>query len=233
MGKKILGIVMLVLGGCTILGASLPGNSVNALTIITTILMVATGIFLITFDSNARLDYYTGYNRRKIQNVLAVVLLIPYIVLFMIASASIGITLATLEAYMSPLLIVLALLAWFLYAFPTMVLGIVLAQNTLPFNACKKHIPHYNSLIEENLIIRKDLTACSDDGSVTANDTVIFFPKQYCMIPFEMIASYKYSNPLKVEPDVFLKLNNGKTILIVNKNFEAIKNIIDAHQNRS
>ena len=59
MGKKILGIVMLVFGGCSILGASLPGNSVNALTIITTILMVATGIFLITFDGNARLDYIT------------------------------------------------------------------------------------------------------------------------------------------------------------------------------
>ena len=231
MGKKILGIVLLVLGGLSILGSSLPENSANAITIIATILMVATGILLITFDSGARLDYYMGYSRRKIQNVLVVVLLIPCFVLFLIASGAIGIVLANPPTDMKLFFIVLVFVSWFLYAFPTLVLGIVLAQNTLPFNACKKHIPHYNSLIEENLVIKKDLSACSDDGTVMANDSVIFFPKHYCMIPFEMIESYKYSNPLKFEPDVFLKLKNGKTVLIVNKNFGAIKNVIDAHRN--
>ena len=122
-------------------------------------------------------------------------------------------------------------LSFLVYGLPTITLGIMLGTYFIPYRACKKYIPNYERLIDENLTDKNKLSPVSADNSVMANDSVLFFPNQYCVIPFAMIESYKFKNVMNLEPDVYIKLTNGKTVLILNKNFDDIKNAIDAYKN--
>lgn len=227
MAKKIIGTVMIVLAGLALIGSLLPANTFNAITILVYLLMAATGILVITYDGGNNLNYYVGYKRRKIQNLFVVILFIPFCFFLLVTSFSFGMLLSSW--YDNPYFLI-PLLSLCLYGFVTLVLGFMLGNYCMPYRACKKRIPNYDLLVEENLA-NNNMSPCSADQSIMANDKVLFFPKQYCMIPFDMIESYKYKNVLNIEHDIFIKLVNGKTVLILNKNFNDIKTAIDAHKN--
>ena len=227
MAKKICGILLILLAAITVYGGTLPGNQINVLSWIAIVLFVSSGILLILYDGGANTHPHTLYKRRKVLNKLLVFLLVISIILLIVAAFGVGFLFALMD---EPVMILIMVFSLVLYAFPAVVLGITFGSNVLPYSACRKHIPGYETLVDKTLVCDKDLVPCSADRSVMANDKVLYFPRQCCLIPFEMIESCKYANPLKIEPDVFFKLVNGKTILIVNKNFDDIRAAIDARK---
>lgn len=227
MGKKIIGILMTLFAVAEFVSGILPGNSH---TIFTTTIMLSyglVGIFLITFDKSASFSLYRGYLQRKIQCVVLMVLWVPCLIVALIA---VIVAIVDLALGLNWIFALLVLVTTLVYAFPAIVLSDIYLEYVLPYKTCKKNIINYGRLVDDTLVLKKNIAPCTSNASVWANDCAIFFRKQYCAIPLNMIKSYRYTNILGMTLFVFIKLTNGTTVYIKNTRFEEVKKIIDAHK---
>ena len=184
---------------------------------------VLAGIFLMNFDGAYKKTYVEGFKVRKKQCSRIVVFIVVYAVFLLFAAIGAGTSGA--DNYL--LAYIVAALPYFI---PMMIFAMMLGIYATPYWACQKNFKFDDAMLNEYLSVDETFYTYSEDNSVIASSKVIFFPKTFCILPFEQIASTQFKN-LGVEQDVVFSLTNGKKIEIVagKKQYDSIVSAIAAH----
>ena len=197
-------------------------------TIIPIIIYVLSGIFLLTFDNPTKLNYIDGFKKRSKQSskviALFVICLVLYGFLFFFsgfwANTNIGnddfVSLIIVNVVYNPFL-------W-----PFFVSTFLLAKYVWPHLASKRHFVKSDDVLNEYFSANEMFYDWSGDSFVLASKKVLYFPKLFCVIPFNQIASTKFYKELW-EKGIYINLVNGKKIYIATKHFERIQQAINAY----
>ena len=178
------------------------------------------GIFLITFDNAEKKDYIQGFKKRRGQTIVSFILL-AINTYFLTSSVSNNVSSS------NPIVTAFVLLAYFV---PLLYSILLVSVYAVPYWSCRKTIRKHKDALNEYLADKDAFHAITDDNAVLASDKALFFPKIFCVIPFDQIASVKLVNMFG-EPDVYFMLTDGKKCIIITKHFESIKKAIDDNAN--
>ena len=96
----------------------------------------------------------------------------------------------------------------------------------LAHNASKKYFISSDGDLNEYLSTNETFYAWSEDYFVLASNKALYFPKLFCVIPFNQISSIKYHKELW-EQGIYFNLSNGKKIYIATKHFDRIQEAIN------
>ena len=234
MVKKIIGGLFVLVAILILVGSIANGSFMNDRgsaaatygaflgTLISIVFFTLSGIFLFFFDRIYNLSYLDGFKARKKQCIKIILFVISFAVLGFFA----GIGSGSSGSDNSWISLILYLLPFFV---PMMVFALMISLYVIPYFACKKHFKLDEALLNEYLSNKEAFRPYTENASVLASDAVLFFPKNFCIIPFEQIASIKFYNSL--EQDVIFSLKNGKKIEIVagKKVYDAIATAIEDH----
>lgn len=212
--KKIMGVLLALHGVLMLLNLS----SYVALVLI--VPYVLSGIFLITFDGILKNDYINAFRKRKIQNKISVVLGVIYFSLaaYVLWKVFAMILYSALEGDLLGSLFIFVVAVE--YIIPAITFIFMVGVYDKPFSECEKHIYNNKRKMEETFSELTDLTDYSGNGTVLANEKVIFFPKHLSVIPKEKIASVK-----KVRffmRGVRFYLTNAGKVTVITKEYESI-----------
>lgn len=179
------------------------------------------GIFLLTFDKVYKQSYVDGFKLRSKQCSKFIV----FIVIYALAMFLAGIGAGTSGADNFFLAFILAALPYFI---PMMIFAMMLGVYAVPYWACQKNFKFNDTVLNEYISSNEVFTNYSEDGSVLASNKVLFFPKTFCIIPFDQIASTKFYNA--IEQDIIFTLTNGKKVEIVanKKQYDSVVAAIEA-----
>ena len=232
MGKKIIGILMLIIAILSLIGSIANGSlfedrgSAAATyggfigTLLPILLYVISGIFLIVFDSAAKSGASKGFNKRKAQCSGIIVLFVLWSLLAILVIFSASINSGATGNFLSFLMIIP-------YLFPVLTFDAML-QYALPYLSCRKHF-YSDSTGYEQYLNAGTLVSYSADKKVLANSKALIFPELFCAVPFDSIASVKLSKQLW-EQDVYFNLTNGKKFCIISKKYNEIMAAINANK---
>lgn len=212
MFKKIVG-VLFVIAAIYSLYSSIKSGSIVTLRavgiIIPIILYTLSGVFLFFFDNIHKLSYAEGYAKRKKQNILIIIFTVSFILLTALAGAATVIT-TKVGRLLAFVVMVLP------YAIPLLIFAAFLGAYVVPFNSCKKQFGDARDILSE-----EEFKEYCPKGKVLSGEKHLFFPRSYCVIPINAIASVKHTNA--IEQDIIFTLKNKKKIEIVGgkKQYEA------------
>lgn len=233
--RKIIGILFLVAAALVLVGSIANGSLLSDRgsaaatygffvgTMLAVALYALAGLFLLRFDGVYQKSRMEGYRIRARQ--CTVILLFVFVFLFLMLMACLFTGLSAPENFLLSYL--LAALSYFV---PLMIFALLTAIYVLPFQNCRKRIPMDDATLQAHFADESTFTALTDDGSVLASDEALFFPRVFCLVPFEQIASVKFYNV--IEQDVIFTLTSGKKLVLVSskKQFEAVQAAIEARK---
>ncbi len=191
------------------------------------IVNVFAGIFLMIFDSVSKKTYIEGFKARKKQCSGIVLFIVIYAVFMFFTGLGIGVS-GTDHYFLT---FIVATLPYFI---PVVIFAMMLGIYATPYWACRKKLKFDDVMLNEFLSVNETFYTYSDDNSLLASNKIFFFPKIFCAIPFDQIASTKFKN-IGVEQDVIFNLTNGKKIEIVagKKQYDSIVSILAAYAQAS
>lgn len=230
--KKLLGILFFVVALLILIGsiandtlfndlgsaAATFGNFLGKL--IPIVLYIFSGIFLFAFDNPIKMNYIDGFKKRSKQVNAILPLLLAYFVLFLISCYGLG--LSGVDNYVLGFITVLLP-----YLVPIIVFAIMLPMYALTHNTSKKYFANSDAALNQYLSANETFYAWSEDHSVLASQTVLYFPQLFCVIPFNQIASTKLYKQLG-EQGIYINLSNGKKIYVATKHSERVEEAINA-----
>lgn len=236
MVKKILGGLFWVLSALILIGSIANGSFMSdrgsvaatygafAAIMIVIITNIFAGIFLMRFDGVYKKTYVEGFKVRKKQCSKIVLFIVVYGVFMLFAS--IGVVVSGTDNFF--LTYIIAELPYFI---PLMIFAAMLGSYAIPYWACQKNIKPDNVLLNEYLSVNETFYTYCEDNSVIASNKVLFFPKIFCMIPFDRIATTKFKN-IVIEQDAVITLTSGRKIYILasKKQYDGIVSAISAHK---
>ena len=232
--KKILGSLFFVGAFLMLIGAIVSGTlfsdqgSVAATygnflgTIIPIVVYVLSGLFLLTFDNPTKLNYIDGFKKRTKQSSKFILFIIAYGILMLFSF--IGVVASGTDSYLLSYLV-----AVIFYVIPLCVFVSFYQMYALTHNASKKYFINSESAMNEYLSVNETFYAWTEDNSVLASNKILYFPKLFCAVPFNQIASLKHHRQL-VEQGVYINLVNGENIYVVTKHFERIQEAVNANR---
>lgn len=178
---------------------------------------VFAGIFLITFDSVYKKSYVEGFKVRRKQCPKIVLFTVVFIVFAILGGKNM------MDSIVS-------LIVWVLiYFVPAMFFAAMFGYFAIPYWNCNKKFSYIENALNTYLTPEEAFESYSEDNFVLASSKVLLFPKTFCVVPLDQIASVEFVN-IFVEKDVYFRLTNGKKIEIVadQKKYESIKAAIEA-----
>lgn len=184
---------------------------------IPTVSYIYGGIILLMFDNAYKKNYVDGFKMRKSQSVPIIVLCIIYCILFEMMCF----TSAVYPAFVVGIL-------FFIYIIPVAIYIFIFSMYIMPLNASKKYFLNNDALIQEYLGNPSAFKSYSPDNAVLASDNALFFPKHFCLIPFNQIKSVEYKTML-AEPLVYFHLFNGKKFSITTTKYDNIMAALNAN----
>lgn len=227
--RKILGIVLILFAVLILVGAvsneSFFDNLGTAVgTLLPVVANVCAGIFLLGFDKVNKFSYIDGWHARSKQCSAILAYIVVY-ALLMFMSCIGGLS---AMSYDDSFILVL-LKAFAPYFVPLIIFATMAGIYAVPYWRCKKHCQLNDAAVEAYLSIDEFYFSCTQDNSVIYNNQALFFPRAFCIIPFDMIADVKFYNAL--EQDIIFTLTNGKKLEIVanKKQFDGTVSAINAH----
>ena len=232
MGKKILGILFFVIALLVVIGfigdGAVLGQGSSAATIgsfigtlLPVILYIFSGIFLLTFDNPTKINYIDGFKKRSKQSSKMVVFMVAYAFLMLLVAVGVGAS-DTNNFVLSFVVTVLP------YLIPFLIFVVLFQMYALPHKTSKKHFISNDEALNEYLSPNETFYAYSDDNFVLASNKALYFPKLFCVIPFDQIASITLTKQLW-EQDVYFTLHNGKKFYIVTKHYDRIQEAATAN----
>lgn len=175
------------------------------------------GIFLIGFDSVYKKTYVEGFKARRKQCTMIVLYMVVFVLLAILGGKNM------MDSIFN--LIVWALL----YFAPAMFFAFMFGFYAVPYWNCNKKFSYIENALNTYLTPEEAFKSYSEDNFVLASSKILYFPKTFCVVPLDQIASVEFVN-IFVEKDVYFRLTNGKKIEIVadQKKYESIKAAIEA-----
>ena len=212
MFKKIIGVLFVMAAAYSLYSSIASGSIASERAvgiIIPIILYTLSGVFLFFFDGIYKLSYAEGYERRKKQNTVIIILTVCFILLTALAGVATVIT-SRVGRLLAFVVMVLP------YAIPLLIFAALLGAYVVPFNSCKRQFGDAGDILSE-----EEFKEYCPKGRVLSSEKHLFFPRSYCVIPMEAIASVKHTNA--IEQDIVFTLKNKKKIEIVGgkKQYEA------------
>lgn len=193
------------------------GKSIG--TLIPIIVYVLSGIFLITLDNPTKLNYIEGFKKRSKQSSKFIIFIVVYVLFILIST--IGVVASNAENYVLAYIITVTP-----YIIPMCIFVYYYQMYALAHNASKKYFINSDGDLNEYLSTNETFYAWSEDYFVLASNKALFFPKLFCVIPFNQISSIKYHKELW-EQGIYFNLSNGKKIYIATKHFDRIQEAIN------
>lgn len=185
------------------------------------IIYALSGLFLFTFDNTTTLNYIEGFKKRSKQSSSIVAFIAAYGVLLLFAAIGAG-------AAGTSLGVLGYLLVFLPYLIPLLVFVVLMQMYAQPHWTSKNYFLHSDEALNYYLSNYETFYAYSSDGYVFASNKALFFPKLFCVIPFDQIASIKLTKQLW-EQDVYFHLANGKKFYIVTGHYDRIMDALNAH----
>lgn len=215
--NKIIGSLFLFFAILLSVVSILNNNLIGA--VIPVLLYVLSAFFFFGFDRVYNKSFIDGFSSRKNQCYFIIFFLIVYAILMMFTGFSTGVKSSGLD--FSSVLIS-ALINCLPFFVPMMVFAVMLATYVISFFACKKNFKLDADKLSKYISSEESFEPCIEDKTVLVSKKIIFFPKIFCIVPFECIDSVKFYN--SIEKDIIFTLNNGKKVEIVanKKKFEAV-----------
>lgn len=234
MGKKILGILFFV-GALLLLVGSVASGSLfsdqgsvattygNFLGILVPIILyILSGIFLLTYDNPTKINYIDGFKKRSKQNSKIIVFIVFYAILILITSIGVGAS-YTDNYFLSFIVAIIP------YMIPFMIFCVLLLVCVLPHNASKKYFINNDETLNEYLSASEVFQSYSSDNFVIASGKALYFPKLFCVIPFNQISYIKLTKELWLQYTYFY-LQNGKNFYITTKHYDRICEAINVNK---
>ena len=175
-------------------------------------------VFLFRFDRAYYQRYEDGFITRRKQCSKFVCFIAFYGILYIMA---------LLGGRFSFKAVMLSIL---MYALPAVVFSAMMGYYALPFWACKKNF-HINDESFRLYLSAKNLSYY-ENNFVIASDTILFFPKTFCIVPIDRIASTRFKVIIGIEKNVVFTLDNGKmiTLLANEKQYNSVLAAIAANK---
>ena len=182
------------------------------------VLYTLSGLFLLGFDKAEKMRYIDGFRCRSKQSKQMIAFIVVYVVImaFSILTPKDGDSVFEAVLY--------NIVAMLPYLIPLLVFVIMYMMYAMPHEACKKHIIKNEEALQTYLE-NTHFYSYTSDNTVLANNKVLFFPKQFCIVPYGEIGSTKLVKQLW-EQDVYFNLSNGKKFYIVTKHYDRIQQAI-------
>lgn len=192
-------------------------------TMLPVIVNILGGIFLFRFDKVYKQTYIDGFNARKKQCSKFILFVVFYALAMFLAGIGAGAS----GADNFFLAFIIAALPYFV---PMMIFALMLGMYAVPYWACQKNFKFDDATLNEYISVNETFYTYSEDNSVLASNKVLFFPKTFCIIPFDQIASTKFYNA--IEQDIIFTLTNGKKVEIVanKKKYDSVVSAIEANK---
>lgn len=238
--RKVFGVILCVIGAMALFGAVLNsawyigyGDGAALFGYITGQLLALAGffgggIFCCLFDRIYKRDYVTGFRMRKKQNVWIITFFMYFGIIAVICFLA-GMNKVVAFSYWEAFL--LSVLATLVYWIPWIGFVALLTSYTVSFYSCRKNSGYTDGMLEHILANPYQFHPICTDQSVLASETVLFFPKLFCVIPFERIESVKNVNVI-ISKSIIIKFTNGKRVEIDSKHYDAIVAAVDEYKNR-
>ena len=226
--KKLLGIflfllsVLMVVGG--IVNETIFRNFGSMIGVLLPVLVnLCAGVFLFVFGRIDRKSFIDGFHGRKTQCKLILLFTVLYGVLTIMSCIGGGLSMSYDDSFI--LTYVTAIFPFFI---PLMIFTVLLGLYAIPYWSCKKRCNLDSAAIEEYLSPSELYFSYSEDNAVVANSLVVFFPKLFCPIPFDMIEQIKFYKGL--EQDIIFVLTTGKKLTIPanKKQYNCLVSIMNA-----
>ena len=243
MTKKIFGAIFFALALLALIGAvgnlfsadSIGSPAAKAGSFIGTLFTVAlyafSGIFLFTFDSVYKLNAVAGFKlRSRLQRPILIISLCVYGILSLFSSFSAGIIIGSADNLAVGLISGIVVICP--YMLPVFLFIIMVLMYSTPHAKSKKYFIKNEEQLNYYLSDVSVYAPVTADNFVMASRKALYFPKQFCVIPFDQIESVKLVKQLW-EQDVFFYLTNGKKFYIMTKHFNAINEAVEAHKKNS
>lgn len=232
--RKILGGLLILEAALIIIGSIVNGSFMSDQgsaaatygtfvgTMLPVIVNVFGGIFLFGFDKVYKQNYIDGFNARKKQCTKVILFVAFYA--FAVILTGMGAGASGADNYF--LAFIVTALPYFV---PLMIFALMIGMYAVPYWACKKNFKLDDALLNEYISVNETFYTYSEDNSVLASNKVLFFPKTFCIVPFEQIASTKFYNA--IEQDIIFTLTNGKKVEIVanKKQYDSVVAAIEAN----
>ena len=186
------------------------------------VLYVVSGITLLTFESPAKLSYVDGFKKRGKQSPVIMTLLIIYAISYFIVCLGMVLSYSR-YSYISSIVAVSA------YFIPFMIFLFIFSEEVLPNKASRKYFIKNDADLNEYLSSNETFQSCTSDNTVLASSKALYFPKVFCVVPFDKIASINPKKELWVNY-VYFNLSNGKKFYINTKHFDKIQEAINANK---
>lgn len=230
MVKKVLGGLFFVAAAVLLIG--MVGNIIRAedydwgsafASLLAVVLYVLSGIFMLRFDGVSQKKVMNGFRARKAQCSKIVLFVVIYGILAILAS--VGAALSMADNY-----IVAWILAILPYIIPVCIFAGMMGTYVIPYKRCQKLFGLNDAALRQYMSCGP-FRSYSQDRSVIANDAVLYFPKLFCLVPFDQIASIKFVN-MVIEQDIVFTLKDGKKVEIVGgkQKYNCVAAAINAHR---
>ena len=240
MVRKIIGIAFLAVSVLAIIGSVINGSlfedKASAVATygaflgfcVIIVLYILSGVFMLSFDRVCKMSFVDGYKERKKQTSKITVFMVVYIVVMILTE--VGYVVAFTEGDLAEFLMGLVFRSMPIFI-PFIIFTYMFSLYTIPFSSCDKNFRFDDNSLNYYISSNEKFVTYSEDNSVYASDKTLFFPKSFCIIPFDRIASVRLVN-LVVEKDVEFVLSSGKklTIMVTKKQYEAIEKSINANK---
>ena len=235
MVKKIIGSLFFVAAILGFVGAAVNGTLAQDLgsaaatygsfvgTLIPVIAYILSGIFLFSFDNIYKNSYIDGFMARKKQCSKITTFLIVFGIMSILAAFGAG--LSGLDNIFTKILT--AMLPYFI---PAIVFSVMSSIYVIPYQLSIKNCNLDEIALNAYLSSEEVFYTYTEDNSVLASNKVLFFPKIYCVIPFDQIASTKFYN--MIEQDIIFTLTNKNKVEIVagKKQYAGVLAAIEANK---
>ena len=221
MFKKIFGILMMACAVLSFIGMIASKITVSTLAI--QLLFLLGGIFLVSFDNVYRKSYEEGFKARKRQcTFVTVFCVIFWVIMLIMGIGGIYIMAASSRMQLNPYWLWLATLVF--YAAPALVFSAMFDRYVKPYSACRKRFGINDTTVHEYLGSLEKIGESND--FVIIKNSVLFFPKAFCIIPINKIQSISVSKDMLGQKAKFI-LVNKKKILVYTKQYKDVAATLD------
>ena len=165
------------------------------------ILNVLGGIFLFRFDRVYQQNYADGFNTRRKQCPIIICFIVFYSLLYIFS---------VIGAVRNLMFVVIMILSFFMFCLPAVAFAFMMDFYGLPFLACQKNFNIDEESLKLYFSANEKFFAYTEDKFVIASNKILFFPKTFCIVPIDRIASAKFHKG--IEKVVILMLTNGKKV---------------------
>jgi hypothetical protein len=233
MGKKLLGLLLVIMAIFALIGFYLNGafdkpTSANPFAyaayygylkgvLAAIALLLFSGIFLLSFDRATKLDYLAGFKKRGRQCFFLIFFSMVYGLVVASLAFSIGASLAE-NGFENAAVSFLPILP---YLVPFIGYVAIALKYVKPYRQSKRYFLRKKDARIHYLSDAESYTAVAGRGAVMTSNEALFFPKLFCLIPYDAIASVECKRTLW-EQDIYFHLKNGKKFYIVSRHYKQV-----------